>query len=280
MLGLLLLGMLDSQPTISAISSQPWSFMNMEAQLGLLNSLSPQSRTGESALPVHASPSAANRFMRLSNPDGLVSQPLHSSLPFQQPRTKVDPSDASWSSGLPQHNSVSDPADLITALNTMAAQQHAILISNFNSKLQSSEPVPPMPDVRSNSMLSSTGVFHHNSSQMRFPDHTLPLDVPPPPHSGLAASFNCPPSMLAGDSRASASNGRFGHSGDYPMRQSECRTLQHPGNPQLSGNQHPRAGGGMADIDHQGAGSVPFHAYHFGSLSPQKFVVDSTLDRL
>ena len=162
----------------------------------------------------------------------------------------------------------------------MAAQQHAILISNFNSKLQSSEPVPPMPDVRSNSMLSSTGVFHHNSSQMRFPDHTLPLDVPPPPHSGLAASFNCPPSMLAGDSRASASNGRFGHSGDYHMRQSECRTLQHPGNPQLSGNQHPRAGGGMADIDHQGAGSVPFHAYHFGSLSPQKFVVDSTLDRL
>ena len=86
--------------------------------------------------------------------------------------------------------------------------------------------------------------------------------------------------MLAGDSRASASNGRFGHSGDYHMRQSECRTLQHPGNPQLSGNQHPRAGGGMADIDHQGAGSVPFHAYHFGSLSPQKFVVDSTLDRL
>lgn len=245
------LGMLDSLPALSSISSHPRSLMNMEAQLGLLNSISPQPRAGESALPVHASPTGANRFIRLSNPDGLISQPLHSPVPFQQTRAKVDQSDSSWSGGLTPHNSVSDPADLITALNTMAAQQHAIFISNFNNKLQS-EPVPPMPDVRSNSMLSSNGVFHHNSSQMRFPDNNIPLDVPPPPHSGLSAPFTGPPSMLTGDSRGSGTNGRFGRNADYPMRPSESRTIQHSANPQLPGHPHPRAGGGMAEIDHQG----------------------------
>lgn len=220
----------------------------MEAQLGLLNSLSPQPRAGDSAMPVHASPGGANRFMRLSNSDGLVSQPAHPAAPFQQARAKVEQGDSSWSGGLTPHSSVSDPANLITALNTMAAQQHAFLISNFNSKMQSSEPVPPLPDVRS----TSNGVFHHNSgAQMRFTDSNLPLEIPPPPHNGLSAPFACPPSMFASDSRGPATNARFARN-DYPIRPSESRALQHPGNSQVTGGIHSRAGSGMADVDHQG----------------------------
>lgn len=240
-----LAGMLDSLLARATVSSRPQTFMSMEAQLGLLNSLSPQPRAGEPVMPVHASPTGANRFIRLPNPDGLVSQPSHPTAPFQQNRTKLDQSDSSWSGHLTPHNSVSDPADLITALNTMAAQQHAILISNFNSKLQS-DPVPPMPDVRSTSMLSSNGVFHHNSSQMRFPD------VPPPPHNGLSAPFTCPTAMFVGDSRGSGTNGRFARKTDYVMHPSDSRAMQHSGSPQIPGRPTPHGGSGMAEIDHQG----------------------------